>query len=103
HHELAEDEDLVPTLDGVRDELPDRDELARVIVAELPRQAEQPRVAGRLPEAGEAGEDLQLALRETDALDLAEDLRPHLARDLQVERPLLAREIADLIHLDLLR
>jgi hypothetical protein len=43
-----------------------------------------------------------LALREAHTLHLAHHLRAHLASDLHVDRALLARQIAELIHLDLL-
>ena len=85
------------------DELAQRDELARVLVAELARQAEQARIARRLPQAREAREDLDVAPREPLPLDLAHDLRAHLLEDGRVERRLLAGELAELVGLDLLR
>ena len=90
-----------PSID-VCDELAQRDELAGVLVAELARQAEEARIARRLTQPREAGEDLDLALREALALDLAHDLRAHLLEHGRVERRLLAGELADLVGLDLL-
>ena len=57
-HELAEDEHAVAAVDRRLDELAERDELARVLVAELAREAEQARIAGRLTQPREAREDL---------------------------------------------
>ncbi len=95
-HELAEDEDLVPALDRRLHELAQRHELARVVVAELARQPEQARIARRLPQPREAREDLDVAARQTAALDLAHDLRPDLLEDRGVEGRLLAGELAEL-------
>jgi hypothetical protein len=92
----------VPALDAGLHELAQRHELARVLVGELARQPEQPRVARRLTEPREAGEDLDVALREPLALDLAHDLRAHLLEHRRVERRLLARELAEVVGLDLL-
>ena len=66
------------------------------------REAEEARVARRLTEPREAGEDLDVALRHALTLDLAHDLRAHFLEDRRVERRLLAGELAELIGLDLL-
>ena len=71
----------MPALHACLDELAQRDELARVLVAELARQTEQAWIARGLTEAREPGEDLDVAPREALALDLAHDLRAHLLED----------------------
>ena len=100
--ELAEDEDLVPAFDRGLHELAQRHELAGVLVAELARQPEEARIARGLTESREAGQDLDVASRQPLALDLAHDLSAHLFQDGRVERGLLARELAELVGLDLL-
>ncbi len=85
------------------DEIAQRDELAGVLVAELARKPEEARVAGRLAKTGQASEDLDLAAGESLALHLAHDLGAHFLEDGRVERRLFARELAELVGLDLLR
>src|SRR5260370_365610 len=51
---------------------------------------------------GEAREDLDVAAREALPLVLAHDLRANRLEHRRVERRLLARELADLVGLDLL-
>ncbi len=87
----------------VCDEVAQRDELARVLVAELARESEEARIAGRLAQPREAGEDLDVAARQPLAFDLAHDLRAHFLEHRRVERRLLAGELAELVGLDLLR
>src|SRR5262249_55203851 len=96
------DEHPVPALDRRLHEVAQRDELARVLVAELPREPEQARIARRLAQPREAREDHDVAAGQPVALDLAHDLRAHLLEDRGVERRLLAGELAELIGLDLL-
>src|SRR5262249_27642656 len=70
--------------------------------SEFARKTEEPRVARRLTETREAGEDLNVALAHPLPLDLAHDLSAHFFEYCTVERGLLARELAEVVGLDLL-
>ena len=102
-HELAEDEHLVPALRLRSMSSRSATSLPESSSVNVARQPEQPRIAGRLPEPREAGEDLDAGSSATPSRSTSPRTCARTSRDdLRVERPLLAGEIADLIDLDLL-